>query len=119
MGWGFQLLFTLSSQLIGIAFAGMFRRFLVWPSAMIWPNQFSNISLFFALHDKRKSTAEEANGWQISRYRYFLYVMLGAFVWYWYVVKVVASVPSEPLLTKTQGSRSNLARTLRVRIRDL
>ncbi|TLD38096.1 small oligopeptide transporter [Venturia nashicola] len=83
MGWGFQLLFTLSSQLIGIAFAGMFRRFLVWPSAMIWPSQFSSISLFFALHDKRKSTAEEANGWQISRYRYFLYVTLGSFVWYW------------------------------------
>lgn len=102
MGWGFQILFTLSSQLIGIAFAGMFRRFLIWqvdlgrsslndhqandqdrPSAMIWPNQFSNITLFFALHDKRKTPPEEANGWQISRYRYFLYVMLGAFVWYW------------------------------------
>lgn len=30
LGWGFQLLFTLSSQLIGIALAGMFRRFLIW-----------------------------------------------------------------------------------------
>jgi hypothetical protein len=29
MSWGFQLLFTLSSQVIGIAFAGIFRRFLV------------------------------------------------------------------------------------------
>jgi hypothetical protein len=36
MGWGFQLLFTLSSQLIGIALAGLFRRFVIWPSAMIW-----------------------------------------------------------------------------------
>ena len=30
MGWGFQLLFCLSSQLIGISLAGIFRRFLVW-----------------------------------------------------------------------------------------
>lgn len=30
LGWGFQLLFTLSSQLIGISLAGMFRRFLIW-----------------------------------------------------------------------------------------
>jgi len=30
IGWGFQLLFALSSQVIGIALAGIFRRFLVW-----------------------------------------------------------------------------------------
>lgn len=35
LGWGFQLLFTLSSQLIGIGVAGLARRFLVWPAAMI------------------------------------------------------------------------------------
>ncbi|CAL5871935.1 uncharacterized protein PFLUO_LOCUS6190 [Penicillium psychrofluorescens] len=30
IGWGFQLLFALSSQIIGISLAGVFRRFLVW-----------------------------------------------------------------------------------------
>lgn len=30
IGWGFQLLFALSSQVIGISLAGIFRRFLVW-----------------------------------------------------------------------------------------
>jgi hypothetical protein len=100
MGWGFQILFTLSSQLIGIAFAGLFRRFLIWyanvskigprkslisrrPAAMIWPGQFSNMALFFALHSKSKPTPEETNGWRISQYRWFLYILLGAFVWYW------------------------------------
>ena len=29
ISWGFQILFTISSQLIGIAMAGLFRRFLV------------------------------------------------------------------------------------------
>ncbi|KAH9907258.1 OPT family small oligopeptide transporter [Xylariomycetidae sp. FL2044] len=83
LGWGFAFIFTLSSQLIGISLAGMFRRFLVWPSAMLWPNQFAKASLLNVLHDKKKSTGAEANGWTISRYRYFLYVLCGMFCYYW------------------------------------
>jgi OPT family oligopeptide transporter len=84
MGWGFALLFTLSSQVLGIAISGMFRRFNVWPAALIWPANFGMTSLLYALHDKSKTDPERANGWQISRYRYFLYVCLGSFVWYWF-----------------------------------
>lgn len=83
LGWGFALLFTLSSQLIGISFAGMFRRFLIWPSAMMWPSIFSNTALFYALHDKTKQDKSQANGWEISRYRYFFYVLCGMFCYYW------------------------------------
>jgi OPT family small oligopeptide transporter len=83
MGWGFQLLFTMSSQLIGIGLAGLCRRFLVWPSAMIWPSQFANTSLFYALHDRSKSDGSNTNGWVISRYRYFFYVLAGMFCYYW------------------------------------
>ncbi|KAJ5827137.1 hypothetical protein N7447_003900 [Penicillium robsamsonii] len=83
LGWGFQLLFALSSQVIGMSLAGIFRRFLVWPAAMMWPGQFANSSLFYALHDWSPSDESETNGWRISRYRYFLYVTMGAFVWYW------------------------------------
>jgi OPT family oligopeptide transporter len=36
------------------------------------------------LHDHRKPDPAETNGWKISRYRYFLYVCLGSFVWYWF-----------------------------------
>ena len=79
LGWGFALLFTLSSQIIGISLAGMFRRFLVWPSAVMWPNQFANTSLFYALHDKSKSDGLKSDGWVISRYRYFFYVLGGMF----------------------------------------
>ena len=84
MGWGFQILFTLSSQVIGIALAGMFRRFLVWPAALIWPSNFSITTLLYALHDKSKSDPATTNGWQISRYRFFVYVTAGSFVYYWF-----------------------------------
>lgn len=62
MGWGFQLLFTISSQLIGISLAGLFRIMLVWPAAMIWPGQLSNTALFNTLHDKSKANSADANG---------------------------------------------------------
>ncbi|KAJ6018022.1 hypothetical protein N7451_001401 [Penicillium sp. IBT 35674x] len=84
IGWGFELLFALSSQIVGISLAGIFRRFLVWPAAMIWPTQFANTTLFYALHDKSASDPSQTNGWAISRYRYFMYVMTGAFCWYWF-----------------------------------
>lgn len=53
------------------------------PAAMIWPTQFANTTLFYALHDKSPSDPAQTNGWVISRYRYFMYVMIGAFCWYW------------------------------------
>ncbi|KAI0147367.1 OPT family small oligopeptide transporter [Xylariaceae sp. FL1272] len=77
LGWGFALLFTLSSQLIGISIAGMFRRFLVWPASMIWPSLFSNTSLLNALHDKSKREERDANGW------HFFYCTAGMFLYYW------------------------------------
>ncbi|KAI1099980.1 OPT family small oligopeptide transporter [Jackrogersella minutella] len=83
LGWGFSLIFTLSSQLMGIALSGLFRRFLVYPAAMLWPTQFSYTSLFYALHDKSKSDGATANGWTISRYRYFVLVTAGMFCYYW------------------------------------
>ncbi|KAF2262978.1 small oligopeptide transporter [Lojkania enalia] len=84
LSWGFQLLFTLSSQIIGIALAGLFRRFLVWPAALIWPNQFSNTVLLHTLHDKADVSVMSANGWTVSRYRYYCYVLVGMFVYYWF-----------------------------------
>ncbi|KAK9443431.1 small oligopeptide transporter, OPT family protein [Metarhizium brunneum] len=84
LGWGFSLLFTLSSQLIGISLAGLFRRFLVWPAAMMWPNQFASTSLFYALHDKSKGDdGLRSNGWLVSRYRWFAMVAASMFCYYW------------------------------------
>ena len=35
------------------------------------------------MHDQRKSDGTSTNGWTISRYRYFFYVLLGMFLYYW------------------------------------
>jgi hypothetical protein len=50
---------------------------------MVWPGQLSNTSLLWALHDKSRSDPSKSSGWRVSRYRYFVYVMVGSFAWYW------------------------------------
>lgn len=62
----------------------MFRRFLVWPAALIWPANFSMTTLLYALHDQRKMDPAKTNGWQISGYRYFGYLAIASFAWYWF-----------------------------------
>lgn len=75
----YQLLLIISTQVLGYAFAGLTRRFLVRPSAMIWPGTLMSAAMFSTMH---KSVNEKANGWMISRYRFFVVVWAGAFMWY-------------------------------------
>lgn len=75
----YQLLLTISTQILGYAFAGLTRRFLVRPAAMIWPGTLMSTAMFSTMHKQENKTA---NGWSISRYRFFVYVWAGAFAWY-------------------------------------
>jgi OPT family oligopeptide transporter len=46
-GWGFQFLFAVASQMLGYGLAGIYRRWLVWPAAMIWPSDLVNCALMY------------------------------------------------------------------------
>ncbi|KAI1263905.1 OPT family small oligopeptide transporter [Xylariaceae sp. FL1019] len=83
-GWGFQILFGITTLCTGYGLAGLTRRFLVWPAAMIWPSDLVNANLFYTLHDHAPSDPAKTNGWSIGRYRYFLCVFTGAFLWYFF-----------------------------------
>lgn len=37
-GWGFQILLIMSTQAMGFGLAGVMRRFLIWPAAMVVSN---------------------------------------------------------------------------------
>jgi OPT family small oligopeptide transporter len=77
----YQLLLTISTQILGYAFAGLTRRYLVRPAAMIWPGTLMSTAMFTTMH---KDENKPANGWTISRYRFFVYVWLGACIWYFF-----------------------------------
>ncbi|RAH73947.1 small oligopeptide transporter, OPT family [Aspergillus aculeatinus CBS 121060] len=83
-GWGFEILMCISTQMLGFGMAGFFHRFLVAPAAMIWPSNLINCALFTALHDTRTPDPSKVNGWRIGKYRFFLYVMIGSFCWYFF-----------------------------------
>jgi OPT family oligopeptide transporter len=75
----YQLLLTISTQILGYTFAGLTRRFLVRPSGMIWPGTLMSAAMFTTLHREEN---KEANGWKISRWKFFYAVWLGAFLFY-------------------------------------
>ncbi|KAI9171039.1 Glutathione transporter 1 [Paramyrothecium foliicola] len=75
----YQLLLTISTQVLGYGFAGITREFLVKPSGMIWPGTLMSAAMFTTLH---KQDNKPANGWTMSRWRFFYIVWIGAFVFY-------------------------------------
>ncbi|GKZ55771.1 hypothetical protein AnigIFM49718_000937 [Aspergillus niger] len=81
-GAGFSFLYLLTSQMMGFGLAGMCRRWLVYPAALIWPQSLSSTVLFRALHEPQNRAP--ANGWTLSRYSFFGYATLFAFAIYWF-----------------------------------
>ncbi|QLL34147.1 hypothetical protein HG536_0F04740 [Torulaspora globosa] len=79
---GYQLLLVWTSQMIGYGAAGLTRRWIVNPASCIWPQTLISVSMFDSLHS-RSVEKTIANGWRISRYRLFFYVLIGSFLWYW------------------------------------
>lgn len=72
---------TLSNQ-ISFGLAGLARRWLVYPAALIWPSSLSSTVLFRALHEPESRAT--VNGWKMSRYRFFAYFTAIGFVIYWF-----------------------------------
>ncbi|KAK7421248.1 hypothetical protein QQZ08_010025 [Neonectria magnoliae] len=82
--WGFQIILILSTQAMGFGVAGILRRFLIWPAAMVWPATLVTTTVMFSLHDHSPSDPSTTNGWKIGRYMFFLVVALSTFVYEWF-----------------------------------
>lgn len=78
LGLGFDFLLILTTQLIGFGMAGVCRRFLVWPAALIWPQNLVFCTLLNTLHAEDDDPSEGG----VTRLRFFTYVFGGAFLWY-------------------------------------
>ncbi|KAI8334789.1 OPT family small oligopeptide transporter [Chlamydoabsidia padenii] len=77
MGWGGGILLIWTTQFIGYGMAGVLRPYLVYPAAMVWPSNLSQISLFRSLHIIDKNWTGP------TRFQWFLYMFGGMFVYYW------------------------------------
>ncbi|CAH6719914.1 oligopeptide transporter 1 [[Candida] jaroonii] len=76
---GYQILMVLTCQLFGLGVAGLMDEILVKDSYNYWPNTMANVALFDSLHSRTNSIAD---GWSISRYKFFLIVFAGSFTYY-------------------------------------
>lgn len=74
----YQFLLGLTMQLFGLGMAGLSYRFIVEPPQMIWPSTLANAALFQTLHSRLNPPAD---GWKISRYRFFAIVFCASFCW--------------------------------------
>ena len=76
-GVWFNILFVLSTQITGFAFAGMCRRFVVWPASMIWPGNLvvaTNLNTFHAEDDGFTGG--------MTRFKFLMIAGGSAFAWY-------------------------------------
>lgn len=92
LGYWFALVLVLATQLTGFGLAGLCRRFLVWPASMVWPQNLVACALLNTLHAEEESADYSSDldpkyppkkpmrG--ISRYRFFMYLSLAAFFWF-------------------------------------
>lgn len=79
-GWGFEIMGMIATQAIGYSIAGMARRILVYPASMIWPSTLVTTTFLTNIH---LNVNHVANGWRVSRLRFFSMVLMSSFAWYW------------------------------------
>lgn len=79
---GFSFCLALATQVTGFGFAGLFKRILIKPASLIWPETLVTSTLLNTLHAEEDWHSREGGG-GVSRYKWFLWVFCGSFVWYW------------------------------------
>ncbi|CAN3372264.1 hypothetical protein DIURU_004201 [Diutina rugosa] len=115
-GWGFDLLLIWSTQCIGFAMGGLAKRFVVYPASAIWPANLVTATFLTNLHINKNFVA---NGWKISRLKFFLIVGIAAFCYYWIPGLMFTGLsnfswicwikPNSPIVNQIFGSSTGLA----------
>ncbi|KAG5979052.1 hypothetical protein E4U55_005617 [Claviceps digitariae] len=78
---GYCILLLLSTQLMGLGFSGMLRRFVIYPVEALWPSVLPTLALNRALLVPEKK--ETIHGWSLSRYKFFFLFFTIAAVYFW------------------------------------
>ncbi|KAJ4714189.1 oligopeptide transporter 7-like [Melia azedarach] len=71
------LVVVITTQVLGFGWAGVFRRYLVEPAAVWWPQNLVQVSLFRALHEREKRTKGG-----LTRNQFFLIAFVCSFAYY-------------------------------------
>ncbi|KAG0346586.1 hypothetical protein BG004_001340 [Podila humilis] len=103
-GFVANLLLILTTQLVGYGMAGILRRYLVYPAAMIWPANLVTVALFNTLH-----TREHLASGQWTRQRFFAVCAIGSFLYYWIPAFIFPAITALTILCYMQPTNIVLA----------
>lgn len=79
--FGYMVMFTLSSQMMGFGVAGIMRSFLVYPEQCVWFSVLPTIAMNRAL--MQNENRDPVNGWRLKRWEAFIIFAVASFCWYW------------------------------------
>ncbi|KAK9312007.1 OPT oligopeptide transporter protein-domain-containing protein [Lipomyces starkeyi] len=77
---GYIIIVNLSSTVIGFGWAGILRRWVIYPTKSMWPTILPTLALNRALLVPEMQT--RANGWSMSRYKFFFVCFGGMFLYF-------------------------------------
>lgn len=114
-GIGYGILLIVSTQLLGVSFASFCRRFLIWPSQMIWPQNLPKAALLNSLHGIQTSQGAFPG---VSRFKFFWLAFLVLFFYQFFPTYIFAMLsignwfclisPTNVPLNQMLGSQSGL-----------
>ncbi|CAF0942425.1 unnamed protein product [Adineta steineri] len=87
------IIFMITFQLFALSIAGILKRYLVWPGAMIWPKTLMTCCVIRTLHNEDETELNQSR-WTMSRFKFFWLMLLFQFLWYWfpgYIFPLLAS----------------------------
>jgi len=106
VSFGYQVLLTLSTQLMGLSFAGLLRKFVIYPERAIWPTILPSLALNRALLKPERK--EVINGWKISKYKFFWFCFIGMFIYNWIPEYLFSALSSFSWMTWISPNNFNL-----------
>ncbi|KAK6456528.1 OPT oligopeptide transporter protein-domain-containing protein [Scheffersomyces xylosifermentans] len=105
--FGYQTLLILSTNFLGFGFAGIMRKFAIYPIRSIWPTILPTLALNKALLQSERK--ENINGWTISRYSFFFTVFAASFLYNWIPTYLFAALSYFNWMTWIKPDNYNLA----------
>ncbi|KAF4001724.1 OPT family small oligopeptide transporter [Saccharomyces cerevisiae] len=101
--FGYQFLLSLSVQFIGFGFAGILRKFVVYPARALWPTVMPTIAINKALLGKEKHESG------MSRYKFFFLTFFIMFIYNWFPTYIINILNTFNWMTWIKPSNINLA----------
>ena len=105
--FGYQVLLILATNFMGFGFAGIMRKFAIYPIKSIWPTILPTLALNKALMQPERK--ENINGWSISRYAFFFTVFASSFLYNWFPTYLFQALSTFNWITWIKPENFNLA----------